>query len=186
MNLHKKNLLLDYLKSGGLERTAMKKPLREQSALVYVLVALIPYSKPNLLLAFRPSEFFKELQKISRYRQKTLKEAYWRGIRNGLISNSPSPQLTKLGEKKAAPYIGTKLSREARLLVIFDIPEEESYKRQAFRNLLKAWGFYQVQKSVWQTSYDYRNLIMEAIEELNLSGYVEVYECARLFPDSKH
>ncbi len=62
-----------------------KRSLSRRSPLVYVLVALVPYTQPNLLLAFKPGLFFIELEKVSRYKQATLKAAYWRAQRQGLI-----------------------------------------------------------------------------------------------------
>lgn len=69
-------------------------------------------------------------------------------------------------------------------MVIFDIPEEQSAKRRQFRNLLKSWQFQQVQKSVWTSDYNYKILLVEAIETLGLGRYVQTYECLRLFPET--
>lgn len=161
----------------------MKKPLRERSALVYVLVALIPYSKPNLLLAYKPGLFFRELEKVSRYKQSTLRAAYWRAQKEGLIeTNKNLSVLTVKGQRKIAPFMAEKLKNDARLMVIFDIPEDQKAKRQKLRQILKKWQFRQVQKSVWMTGKDYREELVDLIKELNLIGCVEIYECARHFP----
>lgn len=161
----------------------MKKPLRQRSSLVYVLVALIPYSKPNLLLTFRPSQFFKELEKVSKYRRETLRDAYRRGVRSGYIKQvDEQPKLTSLGKRRAQPFVATKLAQNSRLMVIFDIPEQQAGLRQQFRGLLRQWQFEQVQKSVWLSEYDYREALIEAIGELNLVGCVEIHESARHFP----
>lgn len=168
---------------GGLESKSMKKPLRERSALVYVLVALIPYSKPNLLLAYKPSLFFRELEKISRYKQSVLRNAYYRGLKNGMINDqSGRPALTYLGKRKVAPFVATQLGLNASLMVIFDVPEKRAADRRSFRLLLQQWQFEQVQKSVWVSSYDFRESLVEAVEELKLTGCVEIHENARLFP----
>lgn len=165
----------------------MKKPLREKSALVYVLIALIPYSKPNLLLSFKPSLFFRELEKISRYKQKTLREAYYRAQQQGLIERRAQQAedialLTAKGRRKVAGFVAQELQGNAKLMIIFDVPEDESDKRRRFRSILKQWQIKQVQKSVWATDKDYREELIELIKELELSGCVELYECARLFP----
>ncbi len=167
----------------GLESKPMKKPLRERSALVYVLVALIPYSRPNLLLTFKPGLFFRDLEKISRYKQATLRAAYQRAQQQGLIKQQDNlVALTIEGRRKVLPFVAERLSGEAQLMVIFDIPEDEAKKRRQLRKVLKDWQFKQVQKSVWLTNKDYRAELVEVIKELRLDGFVELYECARQFP----
>lgn len=161
----------------------MKKPLRERSPLIYVLVALIPYSRPNLLLAYKPSQFFRELEKISRYKQSTLRKAYDRGIKSGLIDRQPkAPGLTSLGKQRVAPYVATKLGKNAILMVIFDVPESRANARRSLRTLLYQWNFEQVQKSVWVSSYDFREALVKAVHELDLAGCVEIHESARIYP----
>jgi len=163
-----------------------KVPLRQRSALVYVLIALIPYSKPNILLAFKPGLFFLELEKISKYKKKVLQNAYYRGVKDGLIDTAPkNPRLSALGERRVAPFVATRLGPDARLMVIFDVPEEDRGKRQSLRNLLKLWGFNQVQKSVWTTNYDFRVYLTEFVDELGLDGCVEIYESLRHYPKLK-
>ena len=161
----------------------MKKTLRERSALVYVLVALIPYSKPNLLLAYKPGLFFRELEKISRYKQATLRAAYSRAQQQGLIEQDKNLMvLTAKGRRKVVPFVAEKLKGEAQLMIIFDIPEDQAIKRRKFRKVLKDWQVKQVQKSVWVTSKDYREELVAVVKELQLGGYVELYVCARHFP----
>src|SRR5438105_3455226 len=115
----------------------MKKRFRERSPLIYVLVALIPYSSPNLLLTYKPGLFFYELEKVSRYKRSTLKKAYERGIKNGLIVQQSSiPRLTVLGKRRLAPFVASRLSQDASLMIIFDIPEDMANKRRVLRSLL--------------------------------------------------
>ena len=157
----------------------MKKPLRERSALVYVLIALIPYSKPNLLLAYKPALFFRELEKISKYKEKTLRAAYDRARQQKLIEHQQKiVQLTSKGRRKIAGFVAEKLEGDAKLMIIFDIPENQSAKRQKFRNILKDWQVVQVQKSVWVTNKDFRDELAELIREMDLGGFVKLYECA--------
>ena len=161
----------------------MKKSLRERSPLVYVLVALIPYSKPNLLLAYKPSQFFRELEKISRYKQSTLRKAYDRGVSRGLIERlSRAPKLTPLGQRKIALYVATRLGKNASLMVIFDIPEARADDRRYLRTLLRQLDFEQAQKSVWISRYDFRDVLVQAVKELDLDGCVEIHESARTYP----
>lgn len=136
------------------------------------------------MLSFSPNRFFNELERTTKYSQDTLRHAYWRGKTHGLIEeNKKIARLTKPGLKVIQPFLAQKL-KEASLMVIFDIPEHSSGKRRQFRDLLKEWQFRQVQRSVWTSHYDHRESLEQAIEELNLEGYVEIYECNRLFLDS--
>lgn len=169
---------------GGLEsRLLLKKPLRERSALVYVLIALIPYSKPNLLLAYKPGLFFRELEKVSKYKESTLRAAYSRAYQQKLIErNDNLAQLTTKGRLKIAGFVAEKLEGNAQLMIIFDIPEDQSSKRQKLRKIFKEWQIVQIQKSVWVTGKDYREELKNLVAEMDLYGYVELYECARLFP----
>lgn len=161
----------------------MGRPLRERSALVYVLVALIPYSKPNLLLTYKPSLFFRKLEKKSPYKSSVLRNAYYRGVDSGLISQgSDIPRLTDLGKRKIAPFVASRLGNNASLMVIFDIPEARAADRRVLRTILKQWQFRQVQKSVWVSSYDFREPLIEAITQLRLAEHVQIHENSRIFP----
>jgi len=154
-----------------------------QSVLTTILKALIPYSRENLMLSFSPNRFFNELEKTSSYRQSTLKNAYWRAHRQGLIEETEkTAKLTAKGLEEMRPFMAESLGKDARLMIIFDIPEIESAKRRRLRDLLKLWGFKQIQKSVWSTDSDFRDLLTETVTELKLGGYVEVYESNRLLP----
>lgn len=138
-------------------------------------------SKENLLLSFKPARFFYELSQISPYPEKTIKTAYYRAKQHGLVEISDvTPRLTPKGRRLAAPFQTTKVSRRGKLLVIFDIPENQAYKRNEFRRLLQRLGFSQAQLSVWMSEYDHRQVVLEAIEELELGAYVKFFEAAQL------
>lgn len=160
------------------------EPNKPRSALAFVLLGLVPYSRPNMLLAFRPNQFFNELEKISSYKRRTLEEAARRARAQGLIEQTKQQQLrlTELGKRRALPYVAQRLADDGQLMVVFDIPEEQSTARRQLRMLLKKWGFVQVQKSVWLTQYDYKESLQLAIDELGLENYVRLYECSLLFP----
>lgn len=156
----------------------------KNSALIFILKGFIPYTEENMLLAFKPTKFFNELEKISKYRKSTLKHAYWRARKDGLVEVSgKTAKLTDKGIALIKPFTAKKLSNKSRLMVIFDIPEDQGYRRQQFRNILKSWGFEQIQKSVWVTDVDYRGLLKEVIEELEITKFVEIYEGLRLHPN---
>lgn len=135
------------------------------------------------MLAFSPNRFFNELERISKYKKSTLKNAYWRAKQEGLvIETSKTARLSVKGVKEVRPFTAKHLGDNARLLVIFDVPEAHKGARQQLRTILKSWGFEQIQKSVWASDTDYRVLLVETIAELELAGCVEIYESVRLFP----
>ncbi|QQS20151.1 CRISPR-associated endonuclease Cas2 [Candidatus Saccharibacteria bacterium] len=142
----------------------------------------MPYTQENVLLSFKPGLFFAELEKVSGYKQATLKTTYYRARQNGLIAQDIVPILTEKGMHKVRPYIARKLSNDARLIVLFDIPQQRAHIRETLRRLLKNLGFEMVQRSVWVTDMDYRDVLLEAIESLELKDCVEVHESLRLYP----
>lgn len=102
-----------------------------------------------------------------------------------MITADPVPRLTVKGKLKLAPFEPETLGKEAQLMIIFDIPEHSSLLRTRLRRLLKNLQFEQAQKSVWLTKYDYRDILQEAIEELDLAECVQLYECAPLKPKTR-
>lgn len=155
---------------------------RHKSAIGYVLSALMPYTEANLRLTFKPHTFFNELEKISKLKDKTLRSAYYRAQEQGYLTvdarNRPVP--TKKGEQYVRRFNPKRLGDNAFLMVMFDIPEGESWKRQHLRRTLQDLHFQQIQKSVWATEYDYRAVLKEEIDDLGMQPYVEIFEAARL------
>ncbi len=158
------------------------RPRKCQSTLIFLLKALIPYSRENMMLSFSPNQFFNELEKASSYKRKTLYEAARRAEQQGLIERRQQIiSLSAAGKSKVRPYVATKLKNDARLMIIFDVPEENSTTRQRLRRVLKEWGFKQVQKSVWITDYDHRESVSELTDLLELNGCIRLYECSLLY-----
>ncbi|MCE7936474.1 hypothetical protein DYH10_01610 [Candidatus Saccharibacteria bacterium CPR2] len=155
---------------------------RSKSALTYVLSALIPYTEANLKLAFVPSKFFYDLEKISKRKSKTIKNSYYQAIKRGLVEldREGIPRLTNKGLQKAKIYKPKLLKENVCLMVTFDIPESERWKRRRFRAVLREFRFSQAQKSVWISKYDFRTLLLSEIKELGLEDYIDVYEAHKL------
>ena len=155
--------------------------VRRQSALLFVIKGLIPYTRENMMLAFKPNLFFNELEKISRYKKVSLENAFREAQRQKLIEREANVvRLTQLGEKIIRPYTAQQLSNEAKLMVIFDIPEDMAQVRARFRRILQSWQFKQIQKSVLVTSYDHSQSVKELIIELDVGSYVKLYECVTI------
>ncbi|HEU5004541.1 MAG TPA: hypothetical protein VFT49_00455 [Candidatus Saccharimonadales bacterium] len=152
-----------------------------QTAMGFVLKALIPYSRQNMLLVFDSNTFFQELEKISRYKKRTLQNALYEAERRKLIEKQANAwRLTIEGQKNVRPFVAERLSDGAKLMVIFDIPEDMAVTRAKFRRTLKLWQFAQVQKSVWTTSLDHKQSIKDLVNEMDLEPYVQLYECSSL------
>lgn len=148
----------------------------------YLLEAFIPYTKANLKLVYKPSAFFDEHEKLSRTKQQTLKSAYYRAIKKGLleVDNHGVPRLTAKGERVIKIYKPAKLPPEACLLVVFDIKEAERFKRNHLRALLRELSFNKVQQSVWMSRYDHREYLAMELKEYGLENSVIVYEALQL------
>lgn len=157
--------------------------MKNESTAIYLLKALIPYSRQNLALTFNPSKFFVDLEKTTGRSQRALRQSFDRAKRSGLISDDPVPSLTMKGRLKLSPFVAEHLGNQAKLMIIFDIPEQAHGKRDQLRRLLRNLDFQQIQKSVWVTQYDHRKVLVQAIEELELSGDVLLYECSPIIPE---
>lgn len=155
---------------------------KQDSALKYILLALIPYTEQNLKLAYSPNRFFDDLEKISsnkQYSQSHLKNTFYNAKKAGLIDTTDkTPRLTSRGESVLKLYQPVKLEN-SQLMVIFDIPETEAVKRQAFRRALVKLQFRQVQRSVWITEYDHKDYLKTELIWLGIEQYVQVYEVVK-------
>jgi hypothetical protein len=157
--------------------------MKKESTIIYLLKALVPYSRQNLMLSFKPAKFFAELEKSTGRSQRALKQSFSRARRSGLITNDPIPRLTTKGNARLSPFVARRLGGHAKLMIIFDIPESTLGRRNQLRRLLRNLSFEQIQKSVWVTTYDHREILVQAISELELSDSVLLYECAPISTD---
>ncbi len=154
-----------------------------KSATHYILSGLMPYTEANLKLSFLPSRFFSDLEKLDQVKSssKALRSAYYRAIKKGMIEidDDGLPRLTIKGKLKTKDYKPKVLGKNARLLLIFDIAEQSRWKRDRLRSLLRELSFEQVQKSVWECPYDYREYLKAEIEEIGLHENVIVYKALK-------
>jgi DNA-binding transcriptional regulator PaaX len=159
----------------------MDKRYREKSALTQILLALVPYTRQNLLLTFKPNQFFNELEKTSNQSTSTLRVAFSRAKENKLfIIEDDRVSLSLKGRQIVQPFIAQKLAGGGQLMVIFDIPEDSAILRRKFRILLIQLRFKQVQQSVWMSDMDYRAILDDSINDLGLQDWVQLYEAARI------
>jgi len=117
---------------------------------------------------------------MSDYSATSFRTAYGRAVKRGLIKfDGNKMKLSLEARQTIQPFIARNL-QGGKLMVIFDIPEDRARLRQKLRYILKQLEFNQVQQSVWMTDRDYKSIITETIEALNLTDYVQLYEVVRL------
>ena len=148
----------------------------------FILKGFIPYTKANIALTYKPNQFFSQLEKISNLKERTLRSAYYRALKKGLIEmdDNKVPRLTPKGKRAVKKYSPSRLGKGASLLVTFDIPENQRHKRDHLRKLLHELDFKMIQQSVWSTEYDYRDYLAAEITEYGLGDSVIVYEASKL------
>ena len=65
----------------------------------YILSGLVPYTEANIKLAFKPSAFFNDLERLDQEKRSagTLRVSYYRAVKQGLVclDDVGMPQLTK-------------------------------------------------------------------------------------------
>jgi FPC/CPF motif-containing protein YcgG len=152
----------------------------KQSAAILILKALVPYTSQNLNLAYNPTRFFDELEGSSDFSRRTLIQSFARAKKKQLIGGDTAPILTSKGRQTVQPFIARQLRDGGELMVIFDIPEDSGSQRRQFRALLRYLGFSQIQRSVWISPNDHTHVVREAIEELGIGDWVQIYEASRI------
>lgn len=165
------------MKQWQIEKQRLGKKYR--STTHYILAGLIPYTEANVKLSFKPSAFFNDLEKLDQIKsqKKAIAGSYYRAIKLKLIEldDEGMPRLTEKGLRKIKPYKPKKL-KNAVLMVIFDIPENQRSKRNHLRKLLETLSFSRIQHSVWISENDHRQCIKNEIDKYKLHNYVKVFE----------
>ena len=65
------------------------------------------------------------------------------------------------------------------VIVIFDVPEKEKWKREWLRNTLRELGMKNVQKSVFIGKVKIPELFLENMRKLHAIDYVEIFEIGK-------
>jgi phenylacetic acid degradation operon negative regulatory protein len=68
-------------------------------------------------------------------------------------------------------------------LVSYDIPEDMSWQRDTFRDYLRAWGFFPLEKSVFLHAYPCQKEIEFLREYLGIGEYVNIFTVSRIEKD---
>ncbi|KKU14650.1 hypothetical protein A3I34_01405 [Candidatus Jorgensenbacteria bacterium RIFCSPLOWO2_02_FULL_45_12] len=103
--------------------------------------------------------------------------------KDGLIERSKDRiSITKSGSKtlESSRIVSLKpLPDEKNILVIFDIPEKFSKKRQWIRYELRGMGFEMVQKSVWSGNVLIPESFLKDVSDMNLQDCVHIFEVTK-------
>ena len=154
---------------------------KDKTILQNLLLALLPYTKQNLQLVFMPNKFFNELEKSSGLSKTRLRESYDRAIRDKIIIRTEyAMSLSLRGKQIVQPFVAEIIKNNAKLMVIFDVPENFAGRRQRFRNILKHLNFQQIQLSVWMSDMDHRQILFESIEDIEIQQWVQLYEASEI------
>lgn len=109
-----------------------------------------------------------------------------RYTRSGLIESFEykNKSYFRFTKKGAGRLIDLRLKKLAKLknkkwdgwwrLIIFDIPEERKFAREALRRRLKYFGFFPLQKSVFVFPYECEKEIVTLVNYFEISDYVEI------------
>jgi len=127
----------------------------------FYIAASSPYFVFRLMKEFRKKRYWQKNENKKRF-----ENAFYYLKRQGYIKIEKKNRqiyisLTEEGKKKAKKYQIDDLKIKAPSqwdkkwrLIIFDIPNNQGIKREAFRGKLKELGFFPLQKSVWVYPYE--------------------------------
>lgn len=156
---------------------------------MFLIAAQSPYFWLNVYKALFSGE-------KTKFKEKQVKDVFRYMKNKGLIDietkrGQTYVRLTKEGEREAGRYQINKLQIKIPKkwdgkwrVVIFDIPEKEKIRRNAFRGKLKELGFFSLQKSVWVCPYSCEKEINLLREFFNLDKRnLKILEAAKIEDD---
>jgi len=149
-----------------------------------------PYFLYNLMnIMFKSNRYSKD--EIKKFRS-----AFNYAKKNGLISIQKDGYdvkitITEKGEASMKKFkIANLIINKPKLwdkkirVVIFDIPNNQRIKRNAFRGKLKELGFYSIQKSVWLHPYDCKEQIKILMDFFGLTHkYIQIFVADKIEDD---
>lgn len=155
----------------------MKNTVRQGSAIGYILEGLLPYTDANLKLTFKPTQFYQELSRQTGMAESSLKNALVQAKKQNLIAHTGG----KFTFSKHAKMLVNRFKKleatplkSGYMLVLFDIPQTHDKARRYLVRELKALRFKQIQKSVWASDHDNRDIILDIISELKIGRFVAI------------
>lgn len=120
--------------------------------------------------------------------KQTVYSALNRLKRQGLAEKKDNGwHLTRLGSEKSK-FLRAKLGEnnykskkaDGIVIVIFDVPEKERWKRNWLRSVLDNMGFKLLQNSVWIGKRRIANDFLDDLKVLNIASYVEIFSVNKI------
>lgn len=163
-----------------------QRRFKQHSTFHILLRALVPYTKENLMLSFKPSQFFSELEKTTGSSRKSLQTAMSRAVKEGFVErDSGVPVLTPKGQARIDKVPNGELMWDGNyFLVVYDIPNEFDYARRRFALELRALGFKQYQKSFWVCKINHTEAITDIMVDLKIGPFVTLGTFAKTYGHS--
>lgn len=125
---------------------------------------------------FKKEKLFRNLlyrlQKDKLIEKESKKGILWRVTKKGMYEL----RLLQKHRKQYPPITHYPDVDEGEMKIIaFDVPEKYKYKRRWLRDVLKAFEFQMVQKSVWAGKAELPQKFLDDVRELNLISYIEIF-----------
>lgn len=138
----------------------------------------------------------RSLQTLSKKEERSVQSTFYRLKKNGLVQIKQSPNgkikvfLSPEGYRHLRIYASQGMAPKKKMIwdrrwrvLIFDIPSEKSMIRDAFRNTIKGFGFYQMQKSVWVYPYPCEDEILFLAKRYGIADNVEILTVKKMVHD---
>lgn len=136
------------------------------------------------------------LQTLSKKEERSVQNTFYRLKKNGLVQLKKCSDgkikvfLSPEGYRHLRSYVAQGMAPKKKMIwdgqwrvLIFDIPSEKNMIRDAFRNTVKKFGFYQMQKSVWVYPYPCEDEILFLATRYGITDNVEVLTVKKMVHD---
>lgn len=167
-----------------------------------------PYKDPTLLLFINlvslgglVGEKLFELARLAfskKYRDEVARqkarELIWKLKQRGYIEEAKKGQaiVCVLSKKGKIKLIKNQIKTSKQLpagnflTVIFDIPQTQKSARNMLRGFLKANDFKKLQQSVWITRQEVYKILVDLIEEIEITDWVKIFYGKKLYLSQKN
>lgn len=149
----------------------------------------VSIAAPNLFKILRVSDHAERGKRLNKEGFMRSRRACYQLEKRGLIKrdftegSSNRWRLTLLGKEMIENIVNGKKKEDAKetlwdgkmRLIIFDIPNTQTYARNVLRHLLKVKGCYPLQRSVWAYPFACKKELLAAAARLRIQDHVEVY-----------
>ena len=184
------------MKKGELTKRILEHLIDASTDIPYLFAAIVvsPYGSSRRQIERKMwelreggSQVKSEREKV-RQRQQSFYSILYQLEKQGFIKKTKDRKLliTILGKDKYKKVLSRLPRRHHKArsdnslkVIIFDIPEKQSYKREWLRDQLTDLGFKMVQKSVWMGKRKIPKEFLEDIRDLKLLAYIEIFSITK-------